>query len=217
MLKKKINEPLGTRIIVRRITSPTSYLPIEKSEKTLVYICHYIFNLTNRVYMLISYDYLQSLSSLYLYMAIYNASLVILFWTLQNFVSSQFKTIYSFADLKLNMFFVAAMSVTLLSIAGVPPFTGFFTKITILIILLNANFLPFYMFFFTLLFFGLYFYVQNMRFLFTSNAGTLPYAYSLNIRLTAHYYNYAYTLLFFIIFGVFYLDDCYLLFYWFFI
>ena len=73
-------------------------------------------------------------------MFIYNMSLLIIFWTLQQFVSFNFKTLYSFSDLKFNFYFVTALSVVLFSIAGVPPFLGFFSKLLILLALLNSNF-----------------------------------------------------------------------------
>lgn len=147
-------------------------------------------------------------------MFIYNMSLLIIFWTLQQFVSFNFKTLYSFSDLKFNFYFVTALSVVLFSIAGVPPFLGFFSKLLILLALLNSNFFYFYVFFFGLLFFGLYFYLQNIRFLYSTGRGRMSYAFVPYLRAASLYYYITYIILFFLIFGFFFMDDIILYFYW---
>lgn len=157
---------------------------------------------------------LDTLVILTTYMFIYNLSLFIIFWTLYNFISFNFKTLYSFNDLKFNFFFVSIISITFFSLAGVPPFTGFFSKILILLLLINSNFTLLYYFFFTLLFFGLYFYLQNMRFLHTTSNGVLNYSFVNNIRVPYAYYVYSIFVGFFLIFGIFFLDDMLLYFYW---
>lgn len=157
---------------------------------------------------------LDSLIILFTYMFIYNLSLLVIFWTFQQFVSFNFKTIYSFSDLKFNFYFTTAISIVLFSIAGVPPFLGFFSKLLILISLLNSNFFFFYVFFFGLLFFGLYFYLQNIRFLYSTGSGKMSYSFVTNLRTVPLYFYITYTILFFIIFGFFFFDDLILYFYW---
>ena len=72
---------------------------------------------------------------------------------------------YSFTDLKFNYYFSTVLAIVLFSMAGVPPFLGFFSKLLILILLINSNFFLFYLFFFGLLFFGLYFLTsKNFKF-----------------------------------------------------
>lgn len=147
-------------------------------------------------------------------MFVYNISLVLIFWTLQQFVSFSFKTISNFSDLKFNFFFVINLTIVLFSMAGVPPFLGFFAKLLILISLLNSNFFFFYMFFFALLFFGLYFYIQNIRFLYSTTPSVLHYAFHGNLRATSLYYYVTFFFLFFLIFGLAFFDDIVLYFYW---
>lgn len=159
-------------------------------------------------------NFLENLIILFLYMFTYNLSLLLIFWTLQQFVSFNFKTIYSFTDLKFNFFFVTSLTIVLFSIAGVPPFLGFFSKLLILISLLNSNFFFFYLFFFTLLFFGLYFYIQNIRFLHSTGTSKINYTHTGNIRISTIYYYFSIVILFVLIFGVFYFDDFILYFYW---
>lgn len=164
--------------------------------------------------MLFSNNFIETLVILYLYMFIYNLSLFLLFWTLQQFISSNFKTLYSFSDLKFNFFYTITITIVFLSIAGVPPFLGFFSKLLILVSLINSNFFFFYVFFFGLLFFGLYFYIQNIRFLYSTGTGKISYSFESMLRTPILYYYYTYIFLFFIIFGFFFIDDLFLYFYW---
>ena len=147
-------------------------------------------------------------------MFIYNLSLIIIFWTLFQFISFNFKTIYSFSDLKFNYYFVTILSISLFSIAGVPPFLGFFSKLLILILLVNSGFFLFFIFFFGLLFFGLYFYLQNIRFLYSTGVGKLHYSHNFNLRISSLYFYYTFFFIFFLIFGFFFMDDLILYFYW---
>lgn len=164
--------------------------------------------------MLFFNNSLDALVILFIYMFIYNISLVIIFWTLFQFISFNFKTVYSFTDLKFNFYFVTALSITLFSMAGVPPFLGFFSKLLILILLLNSGFFFFYIFFFGLLFFGLYFYIQNIRFLYSTGVGKINYANANNIRMSSLYFYVTFTFIFLLIFGFSFMDDIVLYFYW---
>ena len=157
---------------------------------------------------------LNNLVILFIYMSVYNLSLISIFWTLHQFVSFNFKTLYSFSDLKFNFYFVISITVVLFSIAGVPPFLGFFSKLLILLILTNSNFFFFYIFFFGLLFFGLYFYLQNIRFLYSTGIGKLSYSNIFNMRAVSIYFNITFLILFFLIFGFSFMDDIILYFYW---
>ena len=164
--------------------------------------------------MLFFNNSLDTLVILFIYMFIYNVSLIIIFWTLFQFISFNFKTIYSFSDLNFNFYFVTALSITLFSMAGVPPFLGFFSKLLILILLLNSGFFFFYIFFFGLLFFGLYFYLQNIRFLYSTGLGEINYAHTYNIRISSLYFYVTFTFIFLLIFGFSFMDDIVLYFYW---
>ena len=164
--------------------------------------------------MLFLNNSLDTLVILFIYMFIYNISLIVIFWTLHQFVSFNFKTLYSFSDLKFNFYFVISLSIVLFSMAGVPPFLGFFSKLLILLILINSNFFFFYIFFFGLLFFGLYFYLQNIRFLYSTGVGNMSYSYSINIRLTSLYFLFTFFFLFIILFGFIFMEELILYFYW---
>ena len=112
---------------------------------------------------------------MYVYMFIYNISIFNLLLIISQYRLINFKTLYSLSDLSLNTFSLLTATVVIFSMAGVPPFLGFFSKVLILIALINSNFFFMFIFFFPLLFLGLYFYVQNIRFLYTTS-----YNYNLN-------------------------------------
>lgn len=147
-------------------------------------------------------------------MFIYNLSIILIFWILQQFINTNFKTIYSFNDLKFNFFFSNTLAIILFSIAGVPPFLGFFSKLLILISLINSNFFLFFIFFFVLLFFGLYFYLQNIRFLYSTNPSKINYSVDNYLRNCPIFFYFTYTSLFFLLFGGFFFKDLLLYFYW---
>jgi NADH-ubiquinone oxidoreductase chain 2 len=152
---------------------------------------------------------------LFTYMFIYNTSLITLFWVLFSTVLSQFKTLQSFNSFSFNSFFLITITILLFSMAGVPPFVGFFSKLFILTLLTNNSFFILYSVFFVVLFIGLYFYVQNIRFLHSTNHNNLSYQYmSSNERTTPLFYYFTIYVLTLIILGAVYVDDLLLLFTW---
>lgn len=164
--------------------------------------------------MLFINNFVDSLVIVYLYMFTYNLSFLIIFWALQSVVLTNVKTLYSFKDFKLNFFLLSTFLIVLFSIAGVPPFIGFFSKLLILINLINSNFFLFYFFFFSLLFLGLYFYIQNIKYLMSNNNERTNYAFELTLRFNQAHVLCSLFVLFFICFGVFFFDDLILYFYW---
>jgi len=98
--------------------------------------------------------------------------------------------------------------------AGVPPFIGFFSKLFILVLLVNSSFFQLYSIFLVTLFLGLYFYMQNIRFLHTSNLTSVDYQYvpQLNERLTPVFYYSTLFISVFLVFGFSYVDDLLLFF-----
>ena len=151
---------------------------------------------------------------IFFYMFVYNVSLLILFWVLFQFVSSRNATISSLTDLKSNQFFLFLATTTLLSIAGVPPFMGFFSKLFILVNLLNSHFSFFFAFFFILLFFALYFYLQNIRFLYSTTETRVNFWFSRAIRSSALFFVVSLFVAISLLFGFLFLDEFLLFFCW---
>ena len=151
---------------------------------------------------------------LWSYMFIYNVSLFIIFSTILQLLSSKIKTLYAFSDLGATNTFTKILIVALFSMAGVPPFWGFFSKIFIFLLLFNSNLFIFYSFFFVLLFTGLYFYVQNIRFLNQTSSADSIFISELNLRRVPLFFYLTFIGVFFIIFGFFYTEDLFLIINW---
>lgn len=153
---------------------------------------------------------------LFTYMTIYNISLIILFWTLFNSTLTVFKTLQSFQGFSFNSFYLTTISLIIFSMAGVPPFIGFFSKLFILTLLVNNAFVLLYLFFFVLLFIGLFFYIQNIRFLHSTNSLSIIPVHMNAIEKTNLLYYYS-TIVFLtlLLLGLLYIDDLLLIVIWF--
>ena len=101
------------------------------------------------------------------YTSLYNLALFLFFigLTQSNTVSTTTTFyLYTFPNEALLKDYVV---VALLSMAGVPPFSGFFSKLAIFVLLLNSSIFFLFPLLFILLFTGLYFYLQNLRLVLT--------------------------------------------------
>lgn len=164
--------------------------------------------------MLLSNAFYTSNSLLFTYMFIYNITLMLLFWILTSNITSNMKTLYSFSNFGFDSHHLFFLTVSLFSMAGVPPFIGFFSKMFILNLLINTNLFLFYFLFFILLFVGLYFYIQNIRFLHSSNLFYNDKQYVLNERNLILLNYFSVIIMLTLIFGLAYIDDLLLLFTW---
>lgn len=164
--------------------------------------------------MLFSYELTNILVLLWSYMFIYNLSLYVVFSTLFQFVNSNYKTLYSFLDLGSLNFFSKVLVISLFSMAGVPPFWGFFSKIFIFTLLSTSNFFILFPPLFILLFISLYFYIQNIRFLNSTNGFNFTPIHEITTRVVPIYYYLTLFFLFLITFGIFYTEDLLLLVEW---
>lgn len=167
--------------------------------------------------MLFSNFFFEGNSFLFTYMFLYNTTLIIFFWSILLNITTKLKTLYSFSQYSFDSASLFFITICLFSMAGVPPFVGFFSKLFILNIILNTNLLTLYFFLFILLLVGLYFYMQNLRFLHTSNKNSNDKPYLINERVPLSYYYFSITFMFFVIFGVVYIDDFLLFFNWLFV
>lgn len=147
-------------------------------------------------------------------MFIYNLSLYVVFSTLFQFVNSDVKTLQSFSVLGLINFFNKILIIVFFSMAGVPPFWGFFSKIFIFTLLCNSNFYLLFPFFFLILFIGLYFYVQNIRFLNSTGISDFQPIIELNLRSVPIYYYSTFSIMFFILFGFMFTEDLFITLLW---
>lgn len=164
--------------------------------------------------MLLSYDSFQTVLLVLVYVLIYNLSSLLLFFTLIQVSDSNFKTLFSFSYLSVSNVYTKFLSLVILSLAGVPPLLGFFSKVFIFILVSSAQLISLFVPLFVLLFAGLYFYIQNLRFLNSTNGSIEDAQLTLSIRNNTTYFTYALPLVFLIIFGVCYIDDLILLSAW---
>jgi len=111
----------------------------------------------------------ESLTYAVVYMFIYNITLMSALITVFNYVLTKSQTMYSLSNLEFSKLCSTSMVVLILSLAGVPPFIGFFSKILILLSVVSNGFVYVMPFLIVVLFAGLYFYIQNIRFLFTNS------------------------------------------------
>ena len=167
--------------------------------------------------MLFSNLFFEGNSFLFTYMFLYNTTLIVFFWSILLNITTNLKTLYSFSYYSFDSVSLFFITVSLFSMAGVPPFIGFFSKLFILNLLINSNLFTLYFLLFILLLVGLYFYMQNLRFLHTSNKGSTDKPYLINERSPLAYYYFSLTFMFFVIFGVVYVDDFLLFFNWLFV
>lgn len=113
-----------------------------------------------------------------------------------------------------NSSYLFFLTIFLFSLAGVPPFLGFFNKLFILNLLVNSGFFLLYFLLFIILLFGLYFYMQNLRFLHSTNFGVISKPFLQNTRVPYTMYYYLLVLSFFLVNGVFVADEFIMFFSW---
>ena len=164
--------------------------------------------------MLLTNTFYTSNILLFSYTFIYNLTLMVVFWIISSNIISSSKSLYSLSSFSFDSSYLFFLTLCLFSMAGVPPFIGFFSKMFILSILINSNLFLFYFIFFVLLFVGLYFYIQNMRFLHSSNLSYTNKPYLINERSSIVLFYFSIIISFMLIFGISYIDDILLLFIW---
>lgn len=169
---------------------------------------------SNNLAMLLSYDFLQTMLLLLTYMVIYNLTSFVLFTTVLQIVGTNVKTLFSFSNFGSNHVLTKVISLAILSLAGVPPLLGFFSKIFVFVLISNSHLSILFPSFFVLLFIGLYFYIQNLRFLNSTNSASTTTPIELTPRVNMSYFSLAIPTCFFIVFGFAYVDDLMILSLW---
>lgn len=142
---------------------------------------------------------------LYTYLSTYNFVMLLFMWILTTRITTDIKTIYSFSKVSFDSFSTFSITVLLLSVAGVPPFIGFFTKLFLLILVTNSYlsflYLPLFLVFFT----ALYFYVQNIKFIHQSDKKSNTKTSLVKSHVAQ--INVVVVSIFVVVFGVYFMDD----------
>ena len=155
-------------------------------------------------------DQNQVFTAILFYTSVYNFSLILFFISLSLIVSSRATTTFYLANLPHYSLLNKVTLISLFSMAGIPPFVGFFSKLLIFVILSNSYMFTLFPAFFTLLFSGLYFYLQNLRLVLTNDTSKTPsilYIQDLNTKLPITITLLMLSITSFILFGVFFLED----------
>ena len=164
--------------------------------------------------MVFSNLFINTLPVIFFYMFLYNLTLIGFFWILMSFCNNNFKTIYSFNIFSFESSYLFFLTIFLFSLAGLPPFMGFFSKIYLLNLLIEQSFFLLYSIFIVLLIFGLYFYMQNLRFLHSTNYKNTFKPFLKNERKPFSLFYYLILWSFFLINGVFFIEDLLIYFTW---
>ena len=153
------------------------------------------------------WDILIPLHSMFTYLSVYNFTLSFLFWVILSIISLRFKTLYAFNNFSFSSYNIFLTTVILFSVSGVPPFAGFFTKLLVFVLNVANSFFLFYTLFFVIVFISLYFYIQNIRFLHSTNFQHTQVPYLNNERLILSFYYLSIFLLILLISGFIIFDD----------
>lgn len=138
--------------------------------------------------MITTFDYNQVFTVILFYTLIYNISLLLFLTLIVQLSNNSLTTTFYLYKLPQESFFTKIFLITLLSMAGVPPLLGFFSKVSIFVVLTNSNFFILFPIFFILLFNGLYFYLQNARLILTNASESdfsLLYITNSNVRFSS--------------------------------
>ncbi len=127
------------------------------------------------------------------------------------------KTLSDFRFFKNFSFLYNSFIIVILSMAGIPPLSGFLGKFLVFIyIFYKNNFIMFYFFFFTNLFF-IYFYVQNLRFLVSKTNNNIFFLKNYKFFFNYNLIKFINIINFINIFLIFYFEEMLILFHFFFI
>lgn len=164
--------------------------------------------------MLTTWDIIIPLHSMFTYLSVYNFTLAFLFWVMLSVLTLKLKTLYAFNNFSFSSYNVFLITIILFSVSGVPPFAGFFTKLLVFILNIANSFFLFYTLFFVIVFLSLYFYIQNIRFLHSTNYQTNQVPYVGNERLILTFFYLSISLLIILISGFILFDEISLIFLW---
>ena len=160
------------------------------------------------------WDIIIPLHSMFTYLSVYNFTLAFLFWVMLSVLTLKLKTLYAFNNFSFSSYNIFLITVILFSVSGVPPFAGFFTKLLVFILNIANSFFLFYTLFFVIVFLSLYFYIQNIRFLHSTNYQTNPVPYVGNERLILTFFFLSILLLIILVSGFILFDEISLIFLW---
>lgn len=97
---------------------------------------------------------------------VYVSTLVFFFSIFFMFDTRLFRTLSEYKFFKTNSFINSTLVVVFFSLAGVPPFLGFFGKFLVFLTIFASSHFFYFLIFLIFNLFVIFFYIQNIRFLF---------------------------------------------------
>ena len=117
------------------------------------------------------------------------------------------KSMGSLGKLNLDSIKISTLVISICSMAGVPPLFGFFTKLLVMVVVSNSSFPFLFSFFLSLLLVSLFFYVQNVRFLYNDSLSFISNNFSREASSSIIMISSEQFLCFLLVFGIFLYDD----------
>ena len=164
--------------------------------------------------MIVNYDSFQVILLVLSYTIIYNLTALLLFSTLIHIFNAGLKTFFSLSLVNNENAYTKILSLTILSLAGVPPLLGFFSKVFVFLLISNSKLLSLFLPLLVLLLVGLYFYVQNLRFLHSTNVAMSILNLDPSTSCNSWYFLLTLPLAFITVFGFCFVDDLLLISAW---
>ena len=172
----------------------------------------FVFNVINL------YEWFSVMYYILFYFFIYNLSMILFFNNWLNNSNVELTTLNQFVNLNMLYFKRFIFVYCIASIAGLPPFVLFFLKLTLLTNILTVGFAYTMLIIFGFLFISLVFYFQNIKFLLT------PYKFNYVSNIVnkdelflERFFSLNLILIVLLLFGVFFLNDLFITFFWLFV
>lgn len=143
----------------------------------------------------------------YFYMIVYNLSLILFFMVFLQILQGDVRAMGALGKFSIDPIKGMLLVIALCSMAGVPPLFGFFTKVLVLVLLTNSSFPIFFIFFSVLLLVGLYFYMQNIRFLYNDSLTYVEHPFGRESLMSPVVGLGAHLIALVLVFGIFFYDD----------
>ena len=129
---------------------------------------------------LIHVNSIETLNTIFIYIIIYIISIFNIFCLLFLTATQTIKSIIDLISYNHNNIFIFSYSISFLSMGGIPPLSGFFTKLLFFNILITTNFYIYIIIYILFLFLVLYFYLRNLKYTLSINLGINNYIWNVN-------------------------------------
>lgn len=149
----------------------------------------------------------SSLVYILIYIVTYNITIASLIWILIFAYGSDINSSFSFNQLSSSLVHKIWLSTVLLSLAGLPPFMGFTTKILVLSVFASSTSLSAFVLIFSIIMLFLFLYIKNIKTLFTESKPMPPITSSSFLNKNSFFSSVNSACSFFLLINIFVMDD----------